>query len=137
MWCLTDPLDATVGLGDHSGKVGVGEVGQLAALTLEVGPQRLDGVQLGRAGGSRSATSQWRWLAMKAFILLLRWAGRPSHSSVASAPEEAVQLAEHADEGVGVVVAGLQVEGKLAAAARGAIADRGGRRGALPVERVD
>jgi hypothetical protein len=51
--------------------------------------------------------------------------------------EEASQLAEHPDQGVGVVAAGLQVEAKLAATAAHPIAQGGSHRRALPVERMD
>jgi hypothetical protein len=50
--------------------------------------------------------------------------------------EEAAQLAERADQGVGVVGDWLVVEGQLGAAAAGAVADRGGHRGPLPLEVV-
>jgi hypothetical protein len=56
---VADPIDAAVGLGDHSRKRRVGEVGQLAALALEVGPQRLDRVQLRRVGGQPVGARYW------------------------------------------------------------------------------
>jgi hypothetical protein len=44
-----DPLDATLGRGGDLGEALAGQVGQLHA--LEVGPQRLDRVALGRVAG--------------------------------------------------------------------------------------
>jgi hypothetical protein len=76
--------------------------------------------------GSRSTTSQDRWVASQVRIARLRWAGSPSHNKVAfSPPRKAAQLAEHLDEGVGVVVARLDVEGELGATAADAVAERG------------
>jgi len=58
---------------------------------------------------------------MNARSLLLRWAASPSHSQGRLLPtQEAPQLAQHADQAVGVVAAGLDVEGELAAATVGA-----------------
>jgi hypothetical protein len=50
--------------------------------------------------------------------------------------QEAAQLAQDLDQAVGVVVARLEVQGDLGAAASDAIAQRGRHRGLLPVERV-
>jgi hypothetical protein len=74
MRSLPHSLDASVGLGDHPGKVGVGEVGQLTVLALQIAPQRLDQVQLGRVGGQ---------------------ADPPRRGLLP--PEEALQLAAHAE----------------------------------------
>jgi hypothetical protein len=84
-----DPLDAAVGLVDHLTKRRAGEVGELHS--LEAGPQPLDRVEVGRVAGSRSTTSQCRWLFSQARMAALRWAGRPSHSSVAFSPPRNVR----------------------------------------------
>jgi hypothetical protein len=52
------------------------------------------------------------------------------------AAQEAAQLAQDLDEGIGVVVAGGDVEGELGATTADAITDRSGHRRLLPVERV-
>jgi hypothetical protein len=103
MRCLPHSLDASVGLGDHPGKVGVGkvgvgEVGQLTALAVQIAPQPLDQVQLGRVGeqpldhqpvalggnegGHLGAAVGGQAVAQRRGLL---------------PPEEASQLAEHAE----------------------------------------
>src|SRR4029453_13641618 len=94
----TNPPDATMRLLDHLAEGGEGEVGQLATLALEAGPQPfyrvgggggggvagpppfplgLDhppspGLRAGGWAGRRSTPSQCRWLATNACICLLR-----------------------------------------------------------------
>ena len=66
---------------------------------------------MGTARFRGSTTSQSRRLAMKASIRLLRWEGSPVPQQRGLLPaEEGAQLAEDADEGIGVVVAGLVSE---------------------------
>ena len=50
--------------------------------------------------------------------------------------QEATQLGQHLDQGVGVVVAGLEVEAELGAATSDAVAEGGRHRRLLPVEPV-
>ena len=75
---------------------------------------------------------------MNARILLLGWAGSPSQQHGRLLPtQEAPQLAQHADQAVAVVAAGLDMEGEPAAATIGAKAQRGGDRGTLPAAPMD
>jgi hypothetical protein len=53
-----------------------------------------------------------------------------------SPTEEPAQLLENLDQGVGVVVAGGDMEGQLGPTATDAVAERGRHRGLLPVERM-
>jgi len=75
---------------------------------------------------------------MNARSLLLGWAGSPSQQQGRLLPtQEAPRLAQHAEQAVGVVAAGLDMEGELAAATIGANPQRGRDRGTLPVEPMD
>jgi hypothetical protein len=84
VWGLAGPLDAAMRLVDHLGRGRPSEVGQLDGVAA--GPQALDRVQLRGGAGSRSTTSQDRWVASQARMARLRWARSPSHSSVAFSP---------------------------------------------------
>src|SRR4029453_10345202 len=81
---VADPLDAT--LGRRKGVVeGVGgPVGQLHAWRLAHSGST--GLRSGAKAGSGSTTSQDRWPRSQARIAWLRWAGSPSHTSVAFCP---------------------------------------------------
>ena len=111
------------------------EIGQLGA--LQPRPQALDRVELGRI--SRQALHHQP-------VPLGRQPGPHRPAAVRRQPvpqqrgllptQEATQLGQDLDQGVGVVVAGLEVEGELGAAAADAVAQRGRHRRLLPVEPV-
>jgi hypothetical protein len=71
---------------DHFAEGGDGEVGQLAALALEVGPQPFYRVEVGCVGGQALDHQPVPLAGDNACISLLQWAGRPSHSRVTFCP---------------------------------------------------
>src|SRR5215211_5166519 len=88
--------------------------------------------------GKYSTASQERWRPSQWRMARLRWAGSPSHTSVAFCPpRKAPQLAQGADEAVGVIGVVLMVEGHGRAAAQGPKAQGGGHRRPLPFEVVE
>src|SRR5829696_9541180 len=133
-----NPVDTTLGGPDDLLEGVASEVGQLAALALEVTPQRLGRVEL-RGIAGQPLHHQPAALAGDPGLHEVAAVGRqpvPQQGRLLPT-QEAPQLAQHADQAVGVVAAGLDMEGQLAAATGRAKAQRGGDRGALPVEPVD
>jgi hypothetical protein len=128
-------IQAIMSLVDHLGQGWATEVGQLDG--LEAGPQALDRVQL-RGVGGQALDHQPGPLG--------RQPGPHGGAAMGGQPipqqgrlltaEELPQLAQDPNEGVGVVVAGRDVEGQLSATTADAITERGRHRGLLPVERV-
>jgi hypothetical protein len=120
---------------DDLGQDRAGQVGELDG--LEAGPQALGRVQflgvgrqaldhqpgpLGRQPGLHRAAAVGGQAVPQQGCLL------PT--------KEATQLAKDLDQGIGVVVAGGDMEGQLGPTATDAVAQRGRHRGLLPVERV-
>jgi hypothetical protein len=66
----SDSLDAAVGLGEHLTMGRAGEVGELDGLRLDHSPST--GLRSGAYAGSRSTTSQDRWVRSQASIARLR-----------------------------------------------------------------
>jgi hypothetical protein len=122
-----DPLDALVDLGDHLSKRRASEVGEFDG--LQARPQPLNRVEVRRICGQEfdHQPGPHRGAAMGRQVI-------PQQRGLLAA-EEAPQLAEDFDQAVGAAVARMDVEGELGAAAH-AVAERGGHRGAFPVERV-
>jgi hypothetical protein len=121
-----DPLDALVDLGDHLSKRRASEVGEFDGLQarpqpLRVEVRRICGQEFDHQPGPHRGAAMGRQVIPQQRGLL--------------AAEEAPQLAEDFDQAVGAAVARMDVEGELGAAAH-AVAERGGHRGAFPVERV-
>ena len=111
-----NPVDATLGGPDDLLEGVASEIGQLAALALEVAPQRLGRVELRASPGSRSTTSNGAgWQGTPASCCWDGPAAIPQQGRLLPT-QEAPQLAQHADQAVGVVAAGLDMEGELAAA---------------------
>ena len=130
-----DPLDAALGRGGDLLEGVAGQVGQLHP--LEVGPQRLDGVEVGRVAGQPFG-DQPVALAAKPGTHDLAAVGReavPQQGRLLPAQEDP-QLVQGLDERVGVVGVGLVVEGQRRAAAARPVAQAGRHRGPLPLEVV-
>src|SRR5215217_9374197 len=85
MWRPADPLDALVGLGDHLGQ-GRREVRLANSTAFRLDHSPSVGFSSGAYAGSRSTTSQDRWVFNQARIAPLRWDGSPSHNKVAFSP---------------------------------------------------
>jgi len=105
---------------------------------FEVGPQALDGIEVGGVGR--------QWLHDQPVPLLVEPGAHrvaavggqqpvPDQGGLLPA-EDAAQPGERVDQRVGVVGVGLAVEGDLGAAAVGAVAQSGGHVRAFPAEAV-
>src|SRR5215208_1779248 len=117
----TDALDATLGRGDDVVEGVAGQVGQLHA--FEVGPQRLDRVEVGGVAGQPFHDQPVPLAAEPGTHCLAAVGGQPIPQQGRLLPvEEASQLAECADQAVGVVGVELVVEGQGCATAAGAVA---------------
>src|SRR5436190_19500594 len=81
-----NPVDTTLGGPDDLLEGVTSEIGQLAALALEVAPQRLGRVELRGIAGQPLHHQPMALVGNDARILLLRWAASPSHSTVAFCP---------------------------------------------------
>src|SRR5215217_7662503 len=133
-----NPVDTTLGGPDDLLKGVASEIGQLAALALEVAPQRLGRVELRGIAGQPLHHQPMALAGNERPHLVAAMCRQPIPQHGRLLPtQEAPQLAQHADQAVGVVAARLDMEGELAAATIGAKAQRGGDRGTLPVEPVD
>ena len=86
MWRLLRVLDAQLGLLHHVLEGGADEVCELAPFSHDHRPST--GLSSGAWAGSRATTSQCRWVFNQACMARLRWAGRPSHNSVAFPPRK-------------------------------------------------
>ena len=116
---VADPLDATLGRRYDLVEGVAGEVGQFHA--LEVGPQRLDRVEVGGVGGERLHHQPGPLAAQPGPHQLAAVGGQPVPQQGRLLPtEKAAQLAERADQRVGVVGVQLVMEGELGATAAGA-----------------
>ena len=113
------PLDAAVGLLDHLGSVGEARLASSTAFNHDHKPST--GFSSGAQAGSRSTTSQDRWVFSQPRMAVLRWAAARPTAGWPSPAEEAAQLARDFDQAVGVVGARPDVEGELGAAAPHAV----------------